>query len=219
MKSRDCSSVKTAIECLVSEFVNKNDEDEHKMKKKLLTLPVLEAWYKSNFKNSEAKPRLVIMMADFEQFNPLILQELVEIFCSYTHRLPIVLILGVATAFKTLHNVLPFHITSKITANVFQAESSTSMLNKILDEVILTHEAPFFLSGKSFKILMDIFLFYDYSLNSFIQGYKAFMLEQFTTSVGNSVYAANGSHLEGSIEALTHDECESIRRACPSFRR
>lgn len=189
------------------------------MKKKLLTLPVLEAWYKSNFKKSEEKPKLIIMMADFEQFNPLILQELIEIFCSYTHRLPIVLILGVATAFKTLHNVLPFHITSKITANVFQAESSTSMLNRILDEVILTHQAPFFLSGKSFKILMDIFLFYDYSLNSFIQGYKAFMLEQFTTSVGNSIYVARGTYLEGSIENLTHEECENIRRACPSFRK
>lgn len=222
LRSRDCPSVKTAVESLVGGFINvaKDDEDiDHvKLKKKQLTLPVLEAWYRSNYKKSK-KPKLIIMMADFEQFNPLILQELIGILTSYCNRLPILLILGVATAFQTIHNVLPFHITSKITANVFQAESSTSMLNRILDEIVLTHHSPFFLSGKSFKILMDIFLFYDYSLSSFIQGYKVFMLEQFTSNIGNSIYVGRGLVIEDFIKNLTHEDCEKIRRSSPSFRR
>lgn len=215
LKSRDCSSVKGAIETLVGGFINRNE----KFKKKQLTFPVLEAWFRCNYKDSNEKPKLVMMLADFEQFNPLILQKLIEIFISYTHRLPIVLILGVATAFKAVHNVLPFHITSKINAHIFQAESSSSMLNRILNEVILTHHSSFFLSGKSFKILMDIFLFYDYSLSSFMQGFKYFMLEQFSTNIGNSIYVSQGEYLTGRIENLTHEECEEIRRTCPSFRK
>lgn len=159
------------------------------------------------------------MIADFEQFNPLIIQEIIGILTSYHNRLPIMLILGVATAFQTIHNVLPFHITSKMTANIFQAESSTSMLNRILDEIILTHHSPFFLSGKSFKILMDIFLFYDYSLSSFIQGFKVFMLEQFTSNIGNSMYVGKGEVIENFMKDLTHEQCENIRRSCPSFRK
>lgn len=221
LRSRDCPNVKAAIECLVGGFVNDNsDEEDNKvrLKKKQQTLPVLKAWFESEYENMK-KPKLVVMIADFEQFNPLVIQEVIGILTSYGNRLPFVLIIGVATAFQAIHNVLPFHITSKITANIFQAESSTSMLNRILDEVILTHHSPFFLSGKSFKILMDIFLFYDYSINSFIQGFKIFMLEQFTSSAGNCIYLGNGELSINEITRLTHEDCENIRRSCLSFRK
>ena len=166
LKSRDCSNIKYTIESLVAGLIYgqvNDDENIHvKLKKKQLTLSVLEAWYKNQFGSAEQKPKLTIILADFEQFPPHVMQDLVSILCSYSSRLPLVLVIGLATAFKTLHSVLPFHITNKISVNIFQAESSSCMLNRILDEVILTHHCPFFLSGKSFKILLDIFLFYDY---------------------------------------------------------
>ncbi|KAG5676317.1 hypothetical protein PVAND_006163 [Polypedilum vanderplanki] len=230
LKSRDCPNIKSAIETLVHGLIyntSKNNEDDEnedesinvKLKKKQLTLSVLEAWFNGNYKTSKKKPKLVIMLADFEQFNPVVMQELIGILCAYTFRLPLILILGIATAFKTLHNVLPFHITSKITANVFQAQSATSMLNQILDEIILTHQCPFFLSGKSFNVLVDIFLFYDYSLHSFIQGFKIFMLEQFMTNSFSSIYSPEGKMYDGVIDSLTHEECENIRKSCMSFRK
>jgi origin recognition complex subunit 3 len=228
LKSRDCPTLKSAIETLVHGLIyNKNQigDTEHsdeesldvKLKKKQLTLSVLVAWFNNNFKNS--RPKLVIMLADFEQFNPVVMQELIEILCAYTSRLPLVMILGIATAFKTLHNVLPFNITSKITANVFQAESATSMLNRILNEIILTHHCPFFLSGKSFNVLVDIFLFYDYSLHSFIQGFKVFMMEQFMTRCFSTIYSPEGKMYDGLINLMSHGDCEAIRRTCMSFRR
>lgn len=236
VKSRDCPSIKATIETIVHGLIYKQnksnngvdindmegEEDESmevKLKKKQLTLSVLEAWFNSSYKSSKKKPKLVIMLADFEQFNPQVMQDLIGILCDYTSRLPIVLILGIATAFKTLHNVLPFHVTSKITANVFQAESATSMLNRILDEIILTHLCPFALSGKSFNVLVDIFLFYDYSLHSFLQGFKVFMLEQFSNNSFSSIYSPEGKMYEGLIDILSHDDCETIRKHCMSFRK
>lgn len=206
LKSMNCPNIKSSIESLVSALIyNKtehndvNDVEEEasnlKLKKKQLTLSVLEAYYNNKYKDAAVKPKLVIILADFEQFPPQVVQDLISILCSYTSKLPLVLIIGIATAFKTLHSVLPFHITNKIAVNIFPTESSSSMLNSILDEIILTHHSPFFLSGKSFQILLDIFLFYDYSLHSFIQGFKIFMLEHYSTNIYASVYYKDGKCL------------------------
>lgn len=205
---------------LVGGLINQQirDEDEevpHKLKKKQLTFPVLEAWYRHNYGSSSTKPSLIIMINDFDQFNSACMQDLISIMSSYTNRLPFVLVLGIATAFKTLHNVLPSHVTNKMDANVFQSESSTEMLNKILEEIIFTHQSPFQLSGKSFKILMDIFLFYDYSLHSFIKGYKVFMLEHFYSRPLSSRFH---SLYNERISEITDEECDVIKRTCLSFR-
>lgn len=210
--------MKSAVEILVAGFINQeeNEDDEMsvKLKKNQLTLPVLEAWYHEQYQH-KTKPSLVVMIADFELFNSTCIQELITILSSYTDRLRFVLVLGVATAFKALHNVLPAHITNKLDSHVFQSDSSTSMLNKILDEAILTHKSPFQLSGKSFKILIDVFLFYDYSLNSFIQGYQLFMLEHFST---RHLSARLHKIDVDEVEKLNHEACETIRRTCMSFR-
>lgn len=192
--------------------MQQDNEDEPKLKKKQLTFHVLEAWYRHKHEGSTKKPPLVVMIADFEQFDLTCMQELISIMCSYTNRLPLVLVIGIATAFKALHNVLPPHITDKMDVNVFRAETSTVMLNKILDEVVLTPHSPVQLSGKALKILMDIFLFYDYSLHSFVKGYKAFLLEHFYNRPICSLLIGMDD------DGLSHEDCETIRRTCPSFR-
>lgn len=213
LKSNDCPNLKSAVELLVSGFVLSEDGDRS-FKKKQLTMSVLEAWYRHNFGSLLTKPSLVVMIADFEQFNTNCVQELITLLCSYTNRLPLVLIVGVATAFKTLHNVLPSHVTIKLDANVFQAESSTVMLNKILEEVVLTSRSPFHLSKNAFNILIEMFLYYDYSLHSFIKGYKVFMLEHFMSRPLTSVL-----HNIDNVTALNHEQLEVIRRSCMSFRK
>lgn len=218
LQSRDCTTLKSAVEMLVSGFISQQDEgDEYGFKKRQLTLPVLEAWYRHRYGTSETKPLLVVMIGDFEQFNATCVQELISILCCYTNRLPFVLIAGVATAFKALHNVLPSHITNKMNVNIFESESSMVMLNRILEEVVLTHRSPFQLSGKSFQILMDVFTFYDFSLHSFIKGYKIFMLEHYRRRPFN-LTNRDSRDIETEILEFDDNECEDIRRSCPSFR-
>ena len=212
LQSRDCPNIKSTVEKLTEGFMFQNNEDERKMKKTQLTFQVLQAWYHFYYGKSVNKPSLVVMIADFEQFNLSCVQELITIMCSFTQTLPFVLVVGIATAFKALHNVLQPHITDQISVNIFRAETSTVMLNKILREVILTPHNPVQLSGKSMKILMDIFLFYDYSLHSFVKGYKAFLLEHFCNRPLSSLL------IEIDDDSLTHEDCENIRRTCQSFR-
>lgn len=179
LESRNCPSVKSAVESIVTGIVKQTDP-ELKLKRKQLAIQVLRAWYENKFEGESKKPSLVIMISDFEQFDSNCIKDFLMILVISAVHLPIVLVIGVATAFKTLQNTLPSHILNRMDTNVFQSKSSTDMLNEILDKVILNSNAPFHLSGRSFKILMDIFLFYDYSLHSFIQGkcnqYKSFFV-------------------------------------------
>jgi hypothetical protein len=44
-------------------------------------------------------------------------------------------------------------------------------------QVVLTSTCPFQLDDKTFKLLTDVFLFYDFSVYGFIQRYKVRVLE------------------------------------------
>jgi origin recognition complex subunit 3 len=68
-------------------------------------------------------------------------------------------------------------------------------------------------------VLVDIFLFYDYSLHSFVQGFKTFMLEQFQTNNFSSIFSPEGKMYDGLIDFLTQEDCENIRKNCMTFRR
>jgi origin recognition complex subunit 3 len=214
LTSQDCPNIKTAIEALVTSVLNRTEYnvDSLNLKKRQLTMSTLESWYADD----PHVENITIMIPDFEQFNPTCIQELISILCAYSLRIPLILVVGVATAFKALHNVLPDHITSQLDISVFQSDSSTVMLNKILDEVILTHGSPFHLSGRSFKTLMDIFLFYDYSLHNFLSGYKMFMLEHFSSRPLSRKFRLRH---DSKFKSLSAEDCDIIRRSCLSFRK
>lgn len=135
-----------------------------------------------------------------------------------TANLPLLLVLGIATSLKSLHRLLPFHITSKLNVHVFKAESPTIMLNKILEQVILNHNNPFQLSAKSLTVLMDTFRFYDYSLKSFIAGYRVLMLDHFYQQPYHSLCTNDTEEFRSRLSKLNKDDLDVIRRTIPSFR-
>ncbi|EAA07165.2 AGAP010406-PA [Anopheles gambiae str. PEST] len=222
LPSRDGSSLKQAVETIVAKCIHGQQTDtaeEKPLRKNQLNLDVLHAWYTETHINCRVKPKLTIIIPDFELFNPLVLQDLILILDSYATTLPFVLVFGVATAISTIHNVLPYHVTSKIKLSIFQSEPSATNLNKILDEVLLTAFCPFHLSGKVFKLLLDIFLFYDFSVNGFIQGFKFAFLDHYFQQPINALSAIidDADDLQAIINELTSAELEQIRQL-PSFR-
>ncbi|XP_052888629.1 origin recognition complex subunit 3 [Anopheles moucheti] len=222
LQARDGTNLKQAIETIVGKCIesqSKASSIEKRFRKNLLNLDVLQAWYLETQVNGDARPNLTIIVPDFELFNPVVLQDLIIILDSYAAKLPFVLVFGVATDVSTIHNVLPYHVTSKIKISVFQSESSAANLNKILNEVLLTPFCPFHLSGKVFKLLLDIFLFYDFSVNGFIEGFKyAFMDHYFQKSINAlSTIINDKDELKAMINDLSSSELDQIRQL-PSFR-
>uniref|UniRef100_A0A182MTR2 Origin recognition complex subunit 3 n=1 Tax=Anopheles culicifacies TaxID=139723 RepID=A0A182MTR2_9DIPT len=222
LQARDGSNLKQAIETIVGKCIEsqaRDNSNEKRFRKNQLNLDVLQAWYLETHANRDARPKLIIVVPDFELFNQVVLQDLIIILDSYAAMLPFVLVFGVATDISTIHNVLPYHVTSKIKISVFQSEPSATNLNKILNEVLLTPFCPFHLSSKVFKLLLDIFLFYDFSVNGFIEGFKyAFMDHYFQKSINAlSAIIDDTDELEAIINELSSSELQQIRQL-PSFR-
>ncbi|XP_050324671.1 origin recognition complex subunit 3 [Bactrocera neohumeralis] len=159
---------------------------------------------------------LVVILPDFECFNTAILQDFILMLSAYYTHLPFVLVFGVATAVSAVHNALPYHVTSKIKLCVFKTQTAPVCLNEILERVILSPKYAFHLSGKAFKFLTHIFLYYDFSIHGFIQAYKYCLMEHFFQ--GNAyALCANYTASLNRIKDLTHEDIESLRRLL-SFR-
>ncbi|XP_075167142.1 origin recognition complex subunit 3 [Haematobia irritans] len=251
LQSRDCSSIKSAIETMVYNFIespqdDEEDRDNKRLRKSQCTMKQLKTWYRNNWPclkrksddddsgesssetdggsiissvangNGESKHMLIVILPDFECFNSLVLQDLILILSSNCADLPFVLVLGIATSIASVHNALPYHVTSKIKLKIFQGQSAPVGLNEILEKVILSPKYAFHLSGKAFKFLTHIFLYYDFSINGFIQGFKYCFMEHFFQGNAYSLCCNYSSSLT-KIKAMTHDDMEVIRKQL-SFR-
>lgn len=218
LESRNCPTVKATIETLITSFMDGEDaeETETKLKRYQLNIWCFKKWYETKYKEGK-RPQLIVMMPDFEGFVFDVLQNLILVLHGYRETLPFVFVFGVATSFEAIHESLPFNVTNKITVKVFQADASPVILNNVIDQVLLAPECPFHLSGTTFRMLTDIFLFYDFSVHGFVQGYKYCMMEHFNQ--GN-IYAFCSNDLSPAeiVTDLTQDDLEDVRRL-HSFRK
>lgn len=51
-------------------------------------------------------------------------------------------------------------------------QTQVKSLADILEGTIFSSDIPFRLTGRAFQLLTDIFLFYDFSVDRFLQNYK-----------------------------------------------
>lgn len=154
LQSRDCATLKAAIESMVynlmdvqsetraSEDVQDDEENKEggedvrerdckRMRRSQCTIKQLASWYVNNFNAAGRQPPLVVIMPDFECFTVGVLQDFILILSAQCGRLPFVLILGVATAISTVHSTLPYHVSSKIRLRVFQTQAAPTGLNEV----------------------------------------------------------------------------------------
>lgn len=234
LQSRDCATLKAAVESMVHNLIeaqsaaitpigdeldeeeDERDRDRKRLRRSQCTMKQLNSWYCNNFGAAGKQRALVVILPDFECFNASVLQDFILILSAQCGRLPFVLVLGVATAMTAVHSTLPYHVSSKIKLRVFQTQPAPTGLNELLDKVLLSPKYAFHLSGKAFKFLTHIFLYYDFSIHGFIQGFKYCLMEHYFA--GNAfALCTNYNQALGRIKQLTHDDMETIRRL-PSFR-
>lgn len=154
LQSRDCATLKAAIESMVynlmevqseaREIEDLHDEDDNekgagglrerdrkRLRRSQCTIKQLSSWYINNFNAAGKQPPLVIILPDFECFTASVLQDFILILSAQCGSLPFVLILGVATAMSTVHSTLPYHVSSKIRLRVFQTQPAPTGLNEV----------------------------------------------------------------------------------------
>jgi origin recognition complex subunit 3 len=193
LNGEDCQNLKYLVETMINQLVKNEDElldeDESdsetpRIKKSQCNFSLLQSWYEQlyltpNLNSSPKKQKtkinkkvIVVIIPDFENFAPKVLQDFILIASSYINVLPFVFVFGVATSLTAVHRSLPCHVSSKINIKVFHSSPSTVYLNNVLENILFSRDCPFHLGGKVFNLFTDIFLFYDLSVSGFIQNFK-----------------------------------------------
>lgn len=214
---------------------DEDSQNEKEIKSKInrwnCNLQYLSSWYSTIAARGQKKRKtnkmpvkcggngqsLVVIIPDFESFPAKVLQEFILLLKGYQNRLPFLLVLGVATAVSAVHRSLPHHVSSCIRMKVFHSQPSLAYLNEVLEKVFFLPDRPFHLGGKAFKLLLDVFLFHDFSVMGFIQGYKYCMIQHFHGKDW-TVLTCPKEELSSAAKLLSKQDIESVRKL-PSVRK
>ncbi|XP_071646332.1 origin recognition complex subunit 3 [Temnothorax longispinosus] len=180
--SRNCNNLKSIIEDTVYQFIHRTtiykseSDDVVEVRKSQCTMRVLKQLFAEHH---DPEDPLVIILPDFESFPTNVLHDFIMVLSSYRASLKFVLIFGVATTLHVVHKSLTYDVTSKLVVQVFYTQTQVKTLSDVLENTVFSTKIPFKLIGRAFQLLTDIFLFYDFSVDNFLQNYKICMIQHF----------------------------------------
>ncbi|NXX48771.1 ORC3 protein, partial [Tricholaema leucomelas] len=241
LEAKNCAGIKNLMQKLMEQLMNcqideepLEDEDYVQVSQKRIrcSMSSLVTWYESVTKKTDTGtpskraspsskygqyPPVVVVLKDMESFSTKVLQDFIVISSEHIHELPLVMVFGIATSPMMIHNVLPHSVSSLLCIELFQSLSCKEHLSTVIDKLLLTPQYPFKLGEKALQVLINIFLYHDFSVQNFIKGYQLCIVEHFY-SQPLSVLCCQLADAKTRANALSHDQCENVRRL-PSFRR
>jgi len=219
-------SLRQMVTKMVVDLIGEDEE----VKKTDASLSFLSDWYNKKSSSTTPKkgpspskkrkmstleqPPLVVIFQDFENCAGAALQDLIVLLSETS--LPIVLVLGVATTLTTVHRALPQSVTARLTIHTFGSPNALAHLDLVVEKVIINSEIPFKLSSKVFQFLVETFLFHDFAVSHFMEGYKFILGEHFYRTPA-AVLCCSFPEAVSRLNAMTSSELDSVRRL-PSFR-
>ncbi|XP_051469725.1 origin recognition complex subunit 3 isoform X2 [Apus apus] len=241
LEAKDCPGIKNLMQKLMGQLMNCNvdvdsleDEDYVQVSQNRVrcSMTSLVNWYESVTKKTDSEtpskkrtsssthwqsPPVVVIFKDMESFTTKVLQDFIVISSQHIHELPLVLIFGIATSPMIIHSLLPHSVSSLLCIELFQSLSCKEHLSTVIDKLLLTTQFPFKLGVKVLQVLINIFLYHDFSVQNFVKGFQLCIVEHFY-SQPLSVLCCQLGDAKKRANSLSHDQCENIRRL-PSFRR
>ncbi|KAI7896366.1 origin recognition complex subunit 3 N-terminus-domain-containing protein [Mucor mucedo] len=156
-----------------------NDDDAEDEEDIIRTTELLEGWYRHHQQSYENKPNLVIILQDFESFEPAILQDFFTICSEYRSRLPIVCIMGIATSTEILHQSLNKSTIGLLRIEKFRLEQSGVWFNRVIEKVLLDSTSTLKFGARPYKFLLDHFYLYDFSMTKVTASLKYALMHHF----------------------------------------
>uniref|UniRef100_A0A663LLK4 Origin recognition complex subunit 3 n=1 Tax=Athene cunicularia TaxID=194338 RepID=A0A663LLK4_ATHCN len=241
LEAKDCPGIKNLMQKLMGQLMNcyidvdsSEDEDYVQVSHNRIrcSMTSLINWYEHVTKKPDSEtpskkrtsssrhwqsPPVVVVFKDMESFSTKVLQDFIVISSQHIHELPLVLIFGIATSPMIIHSLLPHFVSSLLCIELFQSLSCKDHLSTIIDKLLLRASFPFKLGEKVLQVLINIFLYHDFSVQNFIKGFQLCIVEHFC-SQPVSVLCCQLVDAKKRADSLSHDQCENIRKL-PSFRR
>lgn len=190
VSSKSCTSIKSMIQNIIIQLVDSqseiigessrgsdvdSDDEDTDVYLKRTQYDFLN--FQDYYHDSSCKSKLIIILQDYESFPNTILNEFLLILHEYIVSLPFVLICGISTSPSIIHSSLNYDVISTMKIHTFYNQPSIECLNLISDRIILNNKFPVVLHHTIVEFLIDNFLFYDFSLNTFMKGIKICILK------------------------------------------
>uniref|UniRef100_A0A8C0EUP2 Origin recognition complex subunit 3 n=1 Tax=Bubo bubo TaxID=30461 RepID=A0A8C0EUP2_BUBBB len=203
LEAKDCPGVKKLMQKLMGQLMNcyvdvdsSEDEDYVQVSHNRIrcSMTSLINWYESVTKKTDSEtpskkrtsssrhwqsPPVVVVFKDMESFSTKVLQDFIVISSQHIHELPLVLIFGIATSPMIIHSLLPHSVSSLLCIELFQSLSCKDHLSTIIDKLLLRASFPFKLGEKVLQVLINIFLYHDFSVQNFVKGFQLCIVEHF----------------------------------------
>ncbi|NXD81315.1 ORC3 protein, partial [Halcyon senegalensis] len=241
LEAKDCPGIKNLMQKLMGQLMNSyidtdslEDEDYVQVSQTKIrcSMTSLINWYENVTKKTDSEtpskkrtsssrhwqsPPVVVIFKDMESFTTKVLQDFIVISSQHIRELPLVLIFGIATSPMIIHSLLPHSVSSLLCIELFQSLSCKEHLSTLIEKLLLTGKFPFKLGEKVLQVLINMFLYHDFSVHNFIKGYQLSIVEHFY-SQPLSVLCCQMVDAKKRVDSLSNEQCENIRRL-PSFRR
>ncbi|KAK2584685.1 hypothetical protein KPH14_007025 [Odynerus spinipes] len=207
--SKDSNNIKNIVSDTVFQLINNSTEDDVvEVKRTQCSMHALKLWYLTHCNLSDP---LIIIVSDFESFSPSVLHDFILILSSYSDTIKFILLFGIATTLHIVHRSLSYDATSKLKVKVLHMQTQIKSLGDILEGTIFSSDILFRLTGRAFQLLTDIFLFYDFSVDRFLQNYKLCMIQHFYGNNINSL-CCQREDIQERISTLTEEDIKDLKK-------
>ncbi|KAF7382393.1 hypothetical protein HZH68_015312 [Vespula germanica] len=207
--SKDSNNIKSIVSDTIFQLINKKEEDDTlEIKRTQCNMRALKSWYLTHCNPLDP---LIIIISDFESFSPSVLHDFILILSSYSDTIKFVLFFGIATTLHVVHRSLSYDATSKLKIKVLHMQTQVKSLADILEGMIFSPDISFRLTGRAFQLLTDIFLFYDFSVDRFLQNYKLCMIQHFYGKNINSL-CCQQKDIKSRLSLLTEEDIKDLKK-------
>ncbi|CEP10502.1 hypothetical protein [Parasitella parasitica] len=142
-------------------------------------MQLLEGWYNYQTNRTNSFPNLVVILQDFESFEPSVVQDFFTICSEYRSRLPIVCIVGIATSTEILHQSLSKSTIGLLRIEKFRLEQSEVWFNRIIEKIFLDSTSTIKFGARPYKFLLDHFYLHDFSIRKVTASLKYAYMHHF----------------------------------------
>jgi len=204
--------LKAMVAQVVAELTS--DEEETMVRRADASITALAAWYQARYPGTH-RPPLVIVLQQFEGSGGAALQDLVHL-VSRAALLPVVLVLGLATGLPTLHRALSQATTARLTLHTFGSPPAVLCLDRLVERVVVATIVPFKLHYRVFQFLVENFLYHDFAVSHFMEGWKVVLGEHYHRHP-SSLLCCPPATRAARLQAMGDSQLDCLRRL-PSMR-
>ncbi|RAL39806.1 hypothetical protein DM860_013007 [Cuscuta australis] len=137
-------------------------------------ISLLASWYA---KDGNCEKPLVVIIEDLERCCGAVLSELIVMLSEWAVKIPIILIMGVATNIDAPRNTLSSHALGCLSASAFVLKSPPERLDSVIEAVFIKRWAGFSVGHMVATFLRNYFLRQDGTLTSFIRALKIALVQ------------------------------------------